>query len=338
MSPKKITVLGSGSWGTALAILLARNGIEVQLWGRNAQRMREYQEKRENTTYLPGVEFPKTLHCVADLTQALSDCDEVLVSVPSSAFKGLLADIKPLVGENKNLRLSWATKGLSLQGEFLHDVVASMLPNAKRAVISGPSFAKEVAIGLPTAIVVASEDIDFAQNLQTNLSSSNFRAYMSQDLVGVQLGGVLKNILSVAAGMSDSIGCGHNTRAALITRGLVELQRLGAVLGAKPETLTGLSGLGDIVLTATGDQSRNRRLGLLIGQGKTIEEAKREIGQAIESLDNVQVLLELAKKHQVELPICQQVGLVIAGDKTPKAALESLLERPLKREDNAACL
>ncbi len=327
-----IAVLGAGSWGTGLAMLLARNGHRTLLWGRNEEKMARMAAERRNPFYIPDVRFPDGLEPVSDLEATLAATDNVLIAVPSEAFRSFLHKLKP--GLNEHTRIIWATKGLEIQtGKFLHEIVAEELGDAvPHAVVSGPSFAREVAKGLPTAVTVASRYPEFAQQVVHWLHSETFRVYTSDDMVGVELGGALKNVLAIAAGISDGLGFGANARAALITRGLAEMMRFGEAAGAQRETLMGLSGVGDLVLTCTDDQSRNRRLGLALGRGKAMEAAMREIGQAVEGAKTAKVVMHKAEALGVEMPICHQVFRILYEGHHPKTAVSDLLGRDLKPE------
>lgn len=327
-----IAVLGAGSWGTALAIQLARNGVETLLWGRDAAAMAAMAAARCNQRYLPDLPLPEILQPVADLEQALETATDVLLAVPSHAFRHTLEQIAAQLGDG--CRLAWATKGLEPGSrKLLHQVMRETLGDRiPAAVISGPTFAREVATGLPTAVTVASDDPHCAEHFAACLHGGTFRAYTASDVVGVELGGACKNVLAIAAGIADGLGYGANTRAALITRGLAELMRLGAPLGGQPETFMGLAGLGDLVLTCTDDQSRNRRVGLALGRGKKLEEAIAEIGQAVEGVKSAPEVFALAQELGVEMPITEQVYRVLYQDKSARDAVAALLHREQKPE------
>lgn len=322
-----IAVLGAGSWGTALAIALARNNRTVQLWDRDQGLLQEIEKAKANIRYLPEVSFPSGIFVCHHLEQALADVQDILMVVPSHAFSAALQALKPLL--MKNHRIAWATKGLELEtGYFLHQVVERELGNQQKyAVLSGPSFAKEVALNLPTAVMIASQDAQFANTLAHYFHQSTFGVKTTDDVVGVQLGGVVKNVLAVAVGISDGVGFGANARAALITLGLSEMMRLGHALGARPETLMGLAGCGDVILTCTDNQSRNRRFGLALAEGLTEKEALQRIGQVVEAVYNVEQLCHLAKLHQVELPIVEQVFRVLKQGISPEQAIGALFEQ-----------
>jgi len=327
-----IAVLGAGSWGTALAIQLARSGRATRLWGRDPAHMRTLARERVNTRYLPGAAFPESLAVSDDLAGALHGALDVLVSVPSSAFRSVLEEIAPRL--DGAARVAWATKGFELAtGKLPHQVAREVLGSQRPvAVLSGPTFAREVGRGLPTAMTIASPDQHFATALAQGLSSSNFRAYTSNDIMGVEVGGAVKNVLAVGAGLSDGIGFGANTRIALITRGLVEMTRLGVTLGAQRETFMGLAGLGDLVLTCTDDQSRNRRFGLLLASGKTPEQALAEIGQAVEGYPAARAVRAVAQGAHVEMPICNSVYQVLYEQRPARELVRDLMSRPIKAE------
>ncbi|MDH5229825.1 MAG: NAD(P)-dependent glycerol-3-phosphate dehydrogenase [Gammaproteobacteria bacterium] len=329
---KNITVLGSGSWGTALAILLARNGHHVKLWGRNSEALLTMQSSRQNPRYLPDIEFPSHLNCETDFAKAVSDASEILIVLPSYAFRETCKQLQSTIAAD--VPVIWASKGFEAGSlKLLHQVVAEELGGQRHtAVVSGPTFAKEVAIGLPTAMTVASSSEKYASHLADWLHNESFRAYTSTDVIGVEVGGAVKNVMAIAAGIVDGLGLGANTRAALITRGLAEIQRLGLTLGAKAETFMGLAGLGDLVLTCTDNQSRNRRVGIALAQGKNLEAALAELGQVAEGVNAAKQVNELAKKHQVEMPIAEQVYAVLYENKSPKLALQELYSRAVKAE------
>jgi glycerol-3-phosphate dehydrogenase (NAD(P)+) len=287
----------------------------------------------ENARYLPGATFPSNLKANPDLEACLDGVRDVLVVVPSHGLRGTLTKIKSLLSVDS--RVCWATKGFELHsGKLPHQVAAEVLgPERSMAVLSGPTFAKEVGDGLPTAMTIAANDDDFAQELAKALSSGNFRAYTSDDMIGVEVGGAVKNVLAIAAGMSDGLGFGANTRIALITRGLVELMRLGVALGAKEETFMGLACMGDLVLTCTDNLSRNRRMGLALASGMSIEEAKAEIQQVVEGVLAAEAVKEVADDLGIEMPICQQVYQILYEGTSPREAVQTLMGRALKPEN-----
>ncbi len=327
-----VAVLGAGSWGTALAAQLARQGRAIRLWGRDAATASAINDRQENPRYLPGIVLPSGIHATLSLEEALDDVAWVLVVTPSHAFAQTLQKLAPL--HTPGTGVAWATKGFEPgSGRFLHEVAEDILGRATPlAVVTGPSFAKEVAIGLPTAVTVHGESLPFAQTVATALHGASFRAYTGQDMKGAELGGAMKNVLAVATGVADGMQLGLNARAGLVTRGLNEILRLAAAIGAKPETLMGLAGLGDLVLTATGDLSRNRRLGLALGRGQSINEAVQEIGQVVESIQTADEVMRLAQKYAVDLPISRGVQKVLHGELSPEDALRQLLAREQKPE------
>ena len=327
-----VAVLGVGSWGTALALLLARNGYPVRLWGHDPDEVAPLGRDRENRRYLPGIPFPAGLTVSADLAATLTGVDLALVVVPSHAYRATLEQVRPYLPATAGL--AWATKGLEPgSGRFLHEVTAEVLGETwPAAVISGPSFASEVAQGLPTAVTVAAHEVDHARQVAMVLHGSNLRAYTSTDVIGVELGGAIKNVLAIAAGIADGLGFGANARAALITRGLAEMVRLGLAAGGQRETFMGLTGVGDLVLTCTDDQSRNRRFGLAIGRGEPVETALAAIGQVVEGAATAREALRLARSRRVEMPITEQVDRVLHHGQNPRQAVEILLARNLKPE------
>jgi glycerol-3-phosphate dehydrogenase (NAD(P)+) len=328
---ERVAVVGAGSWGTALAILMTRNGHQVRLWGHDPAHLERLQRDRENREFLPGAPLPPRLQPVVDLNVALADATIVLVAIPSQFFADVLERMMPLLPDA--LGIAWATKGFEPgTGRLLHEVATDILGVRDLAVLSGPSFAAEVARGLPTAVTVAASDARFATRLAALVHGDRFRAYTQDDLIGVQVGGAAKNVLAIATGIADGLGFGANTRAALITRGLAELIRLGIALGARRETFMGLAGLGDLVLTCTDDQSRNRRLGLALARGDSVEQALQDIGQQVEGVVTARAVNEIAARRGVEMPISEQVFSVLYEGRTPEAATRQLLERAGKAE------
>ncbi|HLM52702.1 MAG TPA: NAD(P)H-dependent glycerol-3-phosphate dehydrogenase [Pseudoxanthomonas sp.] len=328
----KIAVLGAGSWGTALAALMARHGHAVALWGRDPGAVALIDREHENRRYLPGIALPDSLRATNDLAAALSQADLVLVAMPSHAFTGTLRALAPL--RPAAAGVAWATKGFEPgSGRFLHEVAEDILgPAVPLAVVTGPSFAKEVAQGLPTALTVHGGQPGFARQVADVLHGPAFRAYTGEDMVGAELGGAMKNVLAVATGVADGMQLGLNARAGLITRGLNEMLRLSAAIGARPETLMGLAGLGDLVLTCTGDLSRNRRLGLALGRGQSLDDAVREIGQVVESVQTADEVMRQAERHGIDLPISSAVRAVLHGELRPAEGLRQLLARERKPE------
>jgi len=329
MNKKTIALLGAGSWGTAVAIHLAKIGHRVLLWGHNSQHVALMAKERSNPRYLPDIIFPETLYPSNDLNQCMREADEVIIAVPSHAFAELLTKIdKPTQG------LAWLTKGIDPQShQLLNQLVAKRFGTSfPQAVITGPSFAKEVARFLPTALTLAGNNIEYQKNIQNLLHHNNIRVYLSDDLIGVQLCGAVKNVLAIGCGLSDGLGYGANAKAALITRGLAEMSRLGLSLGARAETFLGLAGVGDLVLTCTDDQSRNRRFGLLLGHNIGIAEAEREIGQVVEGKGNAAQVCFIAKQNQIEMPICEQINTLVQGKISAKEVVHNLMSRPPRDE------
>jgi len=324
-----VAILGAGSWGTAVAIHLAASGQHVLLWARDKQHVHDMTEGRCNQRYLPQIQFPKTLEVSADLTDCMRRASHVIIAVPSHAFMPLFSTLpKPKQG------LSWITKGIDPNThQLLSELVLKQWgTDYPIAVISGPSFAKEVARGLPTALVIASNNHDYQQTMRTLLHTNNMRVYLSDDLPGVQLCGAVKNILAIACGISDGLQYGANAKAALITRGLAEMRRLGLCLGARPETFMGLAGVGDLVLTCTDDQSRNRRFGIQLGQGLDPKTAEKNIGQVVEGKYNAAQICSLATEYQVDMPICHEVYTLLQGQCSPKDTVNHLMQRPSGEE------
>jgi glycerol-3-phosphate dehydrogenase (NAD(P)+) len=287
---------------------------------------------RENVRYLPGIKFPENLVACPDLGECLDGVRDILVVVPSHGLRDTLTTALPFLAPDS--RVCWATKGFELHsGKLPHQVAAEVLGKDRPvAVLSGPTFAKEVAEGLPTAMTIASTNEEFGQSLASAISGDNFRAYTSDDLVGVEVGGAIKNVLAIGAGMCDGLGFGANARVALITRGLVELTRLGVALGARQETMMGLAGMGDLVLTCTDNLSRNRRMGLALASGKTVEEAKEEIQQVVEGVLAAKAVKQVADKLGIEMPICHQVYRILYEGASPLEAVGALMGRELKSE------
>ena len=332
-SQVKIGVAGAGAWGTALAAHLAKLHAEVYLWGRNRDKLENIISSRENRFYLPGIALPENIKPCFDFSVLVGQSRYLLVAVPSTSMREILCSIKKQATENL-VGIIWATKGLEQEtGKFLHQVAAEELPaRIQISILSGPSFAREVGEGLPTAVTIASENESFAREVADLFHSPRFRTYTSTDIRGVEIGGTFKNILAIASGIIDGLHFGANSRAALITRGVAEMMRLGKILDVKQETLVGLSGIGDIILSCTDDMSRNRRLGLGLGSGKKLSDIEKEIGQVLEGKYATKVIHELSRQLQIELPISEQVYQVLYNNKTPREAVEALLSRASKNE------
>lgn len=329
MKDKAVGVLGAGSWGTALAMQLARNGAPAFLWGRDAAQLAAMQTARSNARYLPGLSFPEQLHIETELPRLLQNCSDVLIAAPSSALRSVL---QPLADTTH--RVVWATKGFEDgSGKLPHEVAREVLGTSRPlAVLSGPSFAREVAADLPTAITLAATDKEFGEAFAARLHGGAFRVYNSDDVIGVEIGGAVKNVIAIGAGLADGLGFGANARAALITRGLAEIQRLGITLGGRPETFMGLAGMGDLVLTCTDDQSRNRRCGKLLAKGLSAAAAQTEIKQVVEGIAAARETRRVAARAGVDMPISEQIYRVLYENLAPRAAVEALLERERKME------
>lgn len=330
-SAEPMTVIGAGSWGTALAIQLAREGHPTQLWGRDGVQLDAMRRARRNLRYLPDAGFPDALQIAGDLRRALEAARDALIAVPSHAFRATLESIKPFLGPDT--RVAWATKGFEIATGLLpHQIVHEVMGARPGAVLSGPTFAKEVGLGLPTAMTVASRDELFAKELARSLTGPNFRAYTQTDIMGVEVGGAVKNVIAIGSGIADGMGFGANTRVALITRGLAEMMRLGVKLGAARETFMGLAGLGDLVLTCTDDQSRNRRFGMALGRGQSLNEAADAIHQVVEGLPAARAVCAVAQRLTVDMPICQEVYRVTHEGKPVQAAVQALMGREMRSE------
>lgn len=327
-----IAVLGAGSWGTALAVQLARGDRATTLWARAEDEPAVLAKQRCNARYLPGVGFPAALGIEPELEQAVRQHSDLLLAVPSHAFRLVLGQIAGLLRPDQ--RVAWATKGFEQEsGQLPHQVAREVLgPGIPLAVLSGPTFAGEVGAGLPSAMTVAATDPEFAEAIATRISDRTFRAYTSDDLTGVEVGGAVKNVLAIGAGLSDGLGYGANTRVALICRGLVEMTRLGLRLGARAQTFMGLSGMGDLVLTCTDDQSRNRRMGLALAQGREVADVAADIGQVVEGVYAARALHGVATREGVEMPICEHVYRILYEQMPAAEAVQSLMSRSLKPE------
>ena len=328
----KIAVLGAGSWGTALALQLDRSGSHGFLWDRDTENLEQIRATRLNQRYLPGIDIPESIIIESDLLAAVKASDHVLVVTPSHAFASIMKAIREVLVPGQGV--AWACKGFEPgSGRLLHQVAMELLPSSTPlAIVTGPSFAKEVAMNLPTALTVAGPDSGFTKEMAGALHGERFRAYTSDDMIGAELGGAVKNVMAVATGICDGMQLGDNARAALITRGLAEMMRLGAALNAKPETLMGLAGAGDLILTCTGDLSRNRRLGLKLGKGKTLEQALEEIGQVVEGVNSAAEVQRLAVQHKINMPITEQVNGIIHQGWDPVEGVARLMAREQKAE------
>ena len=332
MSEKSaILVIGAGSWGTALALVLARNGYRTYLWDSQSEHIHALIKDRCNNRHLPGFQFPDCLVPIPDLSPLQGEVKDIVIAVPCESLVHVL---RKLTGNHaRAYSICLACKGLEPETHSLnHLVVRKILGDIPVAVLSGPSFAREVAAGFPTAVTVAAADLATAGYFAAWFHGKVFRIYTQDDIIGVQIGGAVKNVMAIAAGIADGLGFGANSRAALITRGLAEITRLGVAMGARQETFMGLAALGDLVLTCTDDQSRNRRLGLLLGQGGNVASARGAIGQAIEGILTAEAVHELSREYAVEMPISEQIYLVLHGLTTPRAGVEALLGREPRSE------
>ncbi len=329
---KKIAILGAGSWGTALGIVLAENGHEIAVWGRNSESMREIQRTRENKKYLPDIILDEKITFTSDAAAALSNADAAVYVVPAQAFRACFEETNTYLGSG--VPVINCAKGIEQRTHLLISQIAAQIrPDVPFAVLSGPSHAEEVARLLPTTLTVASADESVAVYVQDLFMSDFLRVYTSHDVVGTEIGGALKNIIALGAGISDGMGYGDNAKAALITRGLTEIARLGVEMGAEKNTFMGLSGIGDLVVTCTSMHSRNRRCGMMIGQGVAPDEATKCVGMVVEGMFTTEAAYELAKSFGVEMPITEQIYHVICGQLTAAEAVGLLMGRQKKSED-----
>ena len=325
--------MGAGSWGTALALVLARKGIHTYLYDADGPHIESLQRESCNSRHLPDFPFPEQLHPITEFLPLPESVEDIVIVVPCDALREVLTRLQAI--DTSQISLCLACKGLEPNSLLLNNqVVAEILGNISVAILSGPSFAREVAAGLPTAVTIASTEPDTAVHFADRFHNDVFRVYTHDDVIGVQIGGAVKNVMAIAAGIADGLGYGANTRSALITRGLAEIMRLGAAMGGRQETFMGLTGLGDLVLTCTDDQSRNRRFGLALARGRTPEQARKEIGQVIEGLRTVDVVMELARAYHIDMPISEQVYKVVKGTTGVSEAVQSLLARERKMEND----
>ncbi len=326
----KIAVLGAGSFGTSLAVQLCLKGHETVLWSRNQAQADMMSMTGGNHKYLPGIELPKDLAVTSELAAALDGSDIQVFAVPAQAFRGLLNEVAEI---REELDIVDVAKGIELSSlKRLSEVCGEVCPTARYACLSGPSHAEEVARFLPTTVTVSSDDREFALEVQKLFMSDNFRVYTNNDIVGAELGGALKNIIALGTGVCDGIGLGDNSKAALMTRGLAEMIRLGEAIGAKPETFAGLTGLGDLIVTCTSMHSRNRRCGILIGQGLPVADAVKKVGMVVEGITTTQAAYELAKKYNIEMPITELMHRLIEGEVTAEECVGLLMGRKEKHE------
>lgn len=329
---KNIAVMGSGSWGTALAILLHNNGHRVTLWSFLEKECVAINRDRENKEFLPGIDLPDDIEVTNDKEYALKEKDLIVIAIPSSFIRTNIEDFKPFITEDQIIVN--VSKGLE-QGTLLRlsEVINVVLPNNPVAVLSGPSHAEEVAMKVPTTCTVSSISKSTAESVQKIFMNDYFRLYTNPDLVGVELGGALKNVIALAAGISDGLGYGDNTKAALMTRGITEISRLGTSMGADFQTFNGLSGVGDLIVTCTSMHSRNRRAGILLGKGKKLEDTLNEVHMVVEGVHTAKVAMEFARQYEVEMPIIENINKILIGEVKPKEAVKRLMNRDRKSED-----
>ncbi|MGP4078333.1 NAD(P)H-dependent glycerol-3-phosphate dehydrogenase [Pseudalkalibacillus sp. R45] len=331
---KKVAVIGAGSWGTALALVLADNDHDVRIWARRSEQVEEINEKHTNSKYLPDIKLPENLVATNDLEDAVKDTETVLLVTPTSAIREVLGQLKEIF--TKPVTLVHASKGIEPDTLFrVSEVIEDEIPETLRksvVVLSGPSHAEEVSLRQPTTVTVSSKDQEAAEEVQDLFINPNFRVYTNPDIVGVELGGSLKNIIALGAGLSDGLGYGDNAKAALLTRGLAEIARLGTFMGAKPLTFAGLSGIGDLVVTCTSVHSRNWRAGNLLGKGNSLEEVLENMGMVVEGVRTTKAAYQLAQKEGVEMPITNELYQVLFDSKTPKEAVDSLMRRSRTHE------
>lgn len=328
---KKISVIGAGSWGSALAVLLAHNGHEVMLWSHDSHEIEMLRTKREQQEKLPGVKLPENVQVVDDLEKSLTERDMVVMAVPSPVVRLVAKQMAPYVVDGQIIVN--VAKGIEdVTYMTLSDIIEEEIPGAEVCVLSGPSHAEEVGKGIPTTVVIGSKKRETAEMLQDIFMSKVFRVYTNPDIVGIELGGALKNVIALAAGTTDGLGYGDNTKAALMTRGIAELTRLGVALGGKPETFSGLTGVGDLIVTCTSVHSRNRKAGYLIGQGMTADEAMKEVKMVVEGVYSAKAALGLAKKYGVEVPIVEAVNRVLFENADPRKEVGNLLIRERRTE------
>lgn len=327
----KIGILGGGSWGTALALLLSRKGLRVDIWSRNLEQVKDISETRENRKYLPNIKLPKDLYITNNIEETIKDKDIIVLAVPTHGIREILDKYSSFV--NNDQIIVNVSKGIENNSLLrISEIVKEFLPKNKFVALSGPSHAEEVAIDLPTTVVSASEDGKAAKLIQDIFMTTKFRVYTNSDIVGVELGGSLKNIIALAAGISDGLGYGDNTKAALMTRGMFEIIRLGEKMGASGDTFSGLSGMGDLIVTCTSKHSRNRKAGILLGEGLNIEEAIREIGMVAEGIKTTNSVYHLAKKYNISMPITEELYNVLYKGKDVKESVFNLMERDKKPE------
>ena len=327
----KAGVIGSGSWGTALARGLSKNGHEVTLWSRREEESRMLREERENKSKLPGVKIPDDILCTTDLEQTVEGKDILVLATASPSIRSMAKKMAPYVADGQIIvDVSKGIEDSTLM--ILTDVIEQEIPQCQATVLSGPSHAEEVGRDIPTTVVAGAKDRETAEYIQNLFMNKVFRVYTSPDMLGIELGGALKNVIALAAGAADGLGCGDNTKAALITRGIAEMSRLGVAMGGHIETFNGLTGIGDLIVTCASMHSRNRRAGILIGQGKTMQEAMDEVKMVVEGVNSAKAAKTLAEKYGIDMPIVQEVNQVLFEDKPAREALADLMLRDKKIE------
>ena len=328
----KICVISAGSWGSALAYLLAENGHDVNLWFRNEEKAKKAIESGENSEYLPGVGIPDKVNVCWDIRAAADSCDVFVQGAPSKSVREILEKFEPYI--SRNATIVNIAKGLEESScKRLSEVIEEVLPGRNVAILSGPTHAEEVAQKIPTAIVASSKDIKCAEFVQDIFMNENFRVYTNDDIIGVEIGGAIKNVIALAAGISDGMGHGDNSKAALMTRGIKEISSIGVAMGARADTFNGLSGIGDLIVTCTSMHSRNRRAGILLGQGKSLEEALAEVRTVVEGVNTCKTAMNLALMHGVDAPITTEIYKMLMENKNPKEAVYDLMTRGKKKED-----
>ncbi len=328
----KVSVIGAGSWGTALSVVLNDNGHEVTVWSYKEEEVRLLHEKRENVSKLPGVKLSESIRFTADLKEAVQGQELCVLAVPSTCVRSTAEKAAPFV-KKEQLFVNVA-KGIEERTLMtLTDIMEEELPGVNAAVLSGPSHAEEVGRRIPTTVVAGAKDKKTAELIQNIFMNERFRVYTSPDMLGIELGGALKNVIALAAGAADGLGCGDNTKAALITRGIAEMSRLGVAMGGRIETFNGLTGIGDLIVTCASVHSRNRKAGYLLGQGRTMQQAMEEVKMVVEGVYSAKAAKKLAEKYQVDMPIVEEVNAVLFQDKPAKEALEDLMIRDKKIEN-----
>ena len=331
MESKNIAVIGAGSWGTAIAILLSSKGYNVRLWDVDSKRAEKLIAERENKQYLPNIKFPNTLHPIIEIEEVLAGAELAIFAAPAQQFRVALDNALPHI--EKDTKIVNLAKGLEQHTLLrMSEIAYQKVPQENYAVLSGPSHAEEVGLQKPTSVVVASKSKETAEYVQDVFFAENFRVYTSQDVIGVELGGALKNIIALGAGISDGMDFGDNAKAALMTRGIAEISRLGVAMGADVHTFSGLSGVGDLIVTCTSMHSRNRRCGIAIGEGKGVQEAVDSVGMVVEGMYTAEAAYELAKKYDVEMPIVEGIYEIISNNASPKEIVKQLMLRDKKME------